>query len=108
QVRAFDDTDVHQLELLASSLTSALRHAEDFANNARLLAERTDALAALADTERRFRLAFDNSPLGMALTSLAQDRLGYFLQINPAMAAITGYDSDTLVTMSFRDLDHPD
>jgi PAS domain S-box-containing protein len=105
---AFDGTDVHQLELLASSLTSALRHAEDFTRNARLLAERTDALAALADTERRFRLAFDNSPLGMALTSLAPDRLGHFLQVNPAMAAITGYDAETLVRMRFDELDHPE
>lgn len=43
---SFDDTDEQQLGLLADSLSSALRHADDAARNATLLAERTAALAA--------------------------------------------------------------
>ncbi|WP_412749123.1 PAS domain S-box protein [Krasilnikovia sp. M28-CT-15] len=108
EVDAFDEGDVYQLELLAGSLSAALRHAEDYQRNATLLSERTVALTALEASERRFRVAFDNSPLGMVLTSLQPDNLGAFLQANPAMAAITGYPVEQLVRMRVSDLQHPD
>ncbi|RZU52708.1 PAS domain S-box-containing protein [Krasilnikovia cinnamomea] len=108
EVDAFDDGDVYQLELLAGSLSAALRHADDYARNATLLSERTVALSALEASERRFRVAFDNSPLGMVLTSLQPDTMGTFLQANPAMAAITGYPVEQLAGMRVSDLQHPD
>ncbi|WP_412739810.1 PAS domain S-box protein [Krasilnikovia sp. MM14-A1259] len=108
EVDAFDDGDVYQIELLAGSLSAALRHAEEYARNATLLAERTGALAALEASEQRFRVAFDNSPLGMVLTSLDPANRGAFLQANPAMAAITGYPVEQLVRMHASDLQHPD
>ncbi|WP_412742486.1 PAS domain S-box protein [Krasilnikovia sp. MM14-A1004] len=108
EVDAFDEGDVYQLELLAGSLSAALRHADDYARNATLLSERTVALKALEASERRFRVAFDNSPLGMVLTSLQPDNLGVFLQANPAMAAITGYSVEQLTGMSVSQLQHPD
>ncbi|MEU4563376.1 PAS domain S-box protein [Actinoplanes sp. NPDC023936] len=98
---AFDDDDMHQLELLATGLASALKHADDYARRVR-------ALKALEASETRFRLTFENSPLGLALSSLDPDLFGRYLQVNPAMTAITGYTAEELTRMSFRDLQHPD
>ena len=100
----FDETDQQQLALLADSLSSALRHADDAERNAVLLAERTRALAALEASETRFRLAFENSPLGLTLIGMDEANCGRYLQVNPAMSAITGYPGDELLRMSYKDL----
>jgi PAS domain S-box-containing protein len=52
----FDDTDEQHLALLADSLSSALRHADDAARTAALLAERTEALAVLRRHTRMLEL----------------------------------------------------
>jgi PAS domain S-box-containing protein len=98
---AFDDSDEQQLLLLADSLSSALRHADDAAHTARALAE-------LAVSENRFRLTFDNSPVGLTLSSLQPGDLGRHLHANAAMSAITGYTSEELSRMTYADLQHPD
>ena len=100
----FDDADEQQLALLADSLSSALRHADDAERNAELLAERTRALGALEASETRFRLAFENSPLGLTLISMDEDDRGRYLQVNPAMSRITGYQPDELLEMTYKDL----
>jgi PAS domain S-box-containing protein len=105
---AFDETDGEQLALLADSLGSALRHADDAARNATLLDERTRALAALEASDTRFRLAFENSPLGLTLIGLNEPDVGRYLQVNPAMTAITGYRAEELTAMTYHDLVHPD
>ena len=102
----FDDTDEQQLALLADSLSSALRHADDAERNAELLAERTRALAALEASETRFRLAFENSPLGLTLIGMAEPDRGRYLQVNPAMSTITGYAPGELTEMTYKDLIH--
>ncbi|MFF5297397.1 PAS domain S-box protein [Paractinoplanes globisporus] len=104
----FDDTDEQQLALLADSLSSALRHAGDAERNAELLAERTRALAALEASETRFRLAFENSPLGLTLIDMSEAGRGRYLQVNPAMSEITGYRPDELLTMTYKDLIIPE
>ncbi|AEV85496.1 PAS/PAC sensor hybrid histidine kinase [Actinoplanes sp. SE50] len=97
----FDDTDEQQLALLADSLSAALRHADDATRNA-------EALRRVEISERRFRLIFDNSPLGLTLCSLRTEDFGRYLQANPAMTAITGYTQDELRQMTFAELTHPD
>ncbi|MFG1997444.1 PAS domain S-box protein [Actinoplanes sp. NPDC048988] len=104
---AFDEADEQQLTLLADALSGALRHAEEAEHRARLLRQANDAVAALQDSEARFRSAFDNSPLGMALTSLRPDNLGIVLQANAAMAAITGFPIADLVGESVHKFHHP-
>ncbi|WIM93395.1 PAS domain S-box protein [Actinoplanes oblitus] len=104
----FDDTDEQQLALLAESLSAALQHADDATRNAELLAERTRALTELSISEQRFRLAFDNSPLGLTLCSLRPADFGRYLQASPAMTTITGYTPAELTGMTFADLTHPD
>ncbi len=105
---AFGDDDEHQIALIAHAMGGALRHAEDAARTATLLAERTRALTALQISENRFRLVFDNSPLGLTLISLDPDSIGRYLAANPAMTRITGYTADELAGLTYRDLVHPD
>ena len=44
------------------------------------------------EAEERFRSAFEQAPIGMALVSIESDRAGCFLRVNRALREITGYD----------------
>jgi len=70
---------------------------------AQLAAER-----ALADSELRFRLAFDTAPVGLALLDLAPGRMGVVLQANEAMAALTGLPRAALPGLELTGLLHAD
>ena len=61
------------------------------------------AQQALADSEAMFRHAFDDAPIGMALTGLD----GSFLRVNKAFAALLGTDAERLHTMRVQDVTHP-
>ena len=58
----------------------------------------------LLESNERFRLAFDNAPIGKAIVELD----GTFRHVNPALCRITGYDRDALLALSFQDITHPD
>ena len=66
--------------------------------------ELRDHIEALHASERRFRSCFEHAAVGMAMIS--QD--GKFLEVNSALAEITGYSPDELVRMSFSEITHPD
>jgi len=68
------------------------------------ITEQKEAEKALNESEMRFRKIFENSPLGMAL-STPDFR---FFSVNPAWVSMTGYAEEELLTMSFMDLTHPD
>lgn len=59
---------------------------------------------ALAEAEERFRSAFEEAPIGMALLDLE----GCFTKVNEALCAITGYRREELEGMSFRMITRPD
>jgi PAS domain S-box-containing protein len=59
---------------------------------------------ALEEAEKRFANAFEHAPIGMALVSLE----GGFLRVNKALPEIVGYDSETLLGLTFQDITHPD
>src|SRR5579862_6617805 len=52
----------------------------------------------------RFRLAFEDSAIGMAI----EDVEGRYLQVNPALCAMVGYTSEQLLAMRYQDICHPD
>ena len=56
------------------------------------------------EARERFRLAFENAPIGMALT--APD--GRWLQVNRTLCDITGYAEDVLLAGASQDITHPD
>jgi PAS domain S-box-containing protein len=60
--------------------------------------------AALAESERLFRLMFEQAPIGVALVGLDFR----FLRVNPRFAQITGYSEEELLERGFPDLTHPD
>jgi diguanylate cyclase (GGDEF)-like protein/PAS domain S-box-containing protein len=63
--------------------------------------------ADLRASEERFRLAFDNAPIGMMLVSLRPDRLGRILKANEEACRVFGHDEDTLVGENVVALTHP-
>jgi len=58
----------------------------------------------LSEAEERFRRAFDDSQVGMALVSTT----GRFQRVNRALGEITGYRGDELVGRTFGEITHPD
>ena len=67
-------------------------------------AERHRIQQSLRESEERFRLAFEEAPIGMALVGLD----GRFLRGNRALCAIVGYGPDELVARTFHEITHPD
>jgi PAS domain S-box-containing protein len=68
------------------------------------LTEGKAAEQALRDSEARFRQSFQFAGIGMALIGLD----GRWLQVNPALCQILGYEPDELSRKTFQDLTHPD
>jgi diguanylate cyclase (GGDEF)-like protein/PAS domain S-box-containing protein len=60
----------------------------------------------LADSEERFRLAFDTAPVGMALLDVSD--LGRLLHVNPALCALAGRSDRELLEQTLQTLMHPD
>ncbi len=65
--------------------------------------ERVAADRKLREAEERFRLAFDQSPIGLALVELN----GRFSSVNEALCTILGYSSAELMRLSFQAVTHP-
>jgi PAS domain S-box-containing protein len=59
---------------------------------------------ALRDSEERFRQAFANAPIGMALVGLDER----FLEVNRALCAILGRDRDQLLQLTVPEVTHPE
>ena len=56
----------------------------------------------LREAEERFRSAFDNTPVGMALVSPG----GGYLQVNRAFCELLGYSEEELLEKTYMDLTH--
>jgi PAS domain S-box-containing protein len=59
---------------------------------------------ALEESEERFRTAFENAPVGMAIVGLDFE----IRQVNPALCRLLGYSRDELLAKTFLELTHPD
>lgn len=68
------------------------------------LSERRALEAALGESENKFRLLFETSPIGLALLDLT----GRWLDANPALCALLGYARDELLQRSFQQITHED
>jgi diguanylate cyclase (GGDEF)-like protein/PAS domain S-box-containing protein len=69
--------------------------------------ERRAAERALAQSEERFRRSFRDSGIGMAIVELDGPGLGRVLEVNEALAAITGYPEEALHAMEPLATVHP-
>lgn len=63
-----------------------------------------DAVAALRQSEERFRAVYRNAPVGIAVA----DEEGGIEETNPLMCRMLGYTEAELRTLTFRALIHPD
>ncbi|HEY6317516.1 MAG TPA: EAL domain-containing protein [Acidimicrobiia bacterium] len=70
--------------------------------NLRDISERMRAQDELREAEQRFRGAFEDAPIGMALT----DRDGRLFRVNRALADMLGYQPHELRGMSVTDITH--
>ncbi|PPS39621.1 PAS domain S-box protein [Chroococcidiopsis sp. TS-821] len=68
------------------------------------LTQRRQAEQALQESEQRFRQAFDDAPIGMALISPT----GQFLKVNRSLCELVGYTQDELLALTTADITHPD
>jgi diguanylate cyclase (GGDEF)-like protein/PAS domain S-box-containing protein len=68
------------------------------------ITDRAAAVAALRDSEERFRSAFEDAPIGMALVALD----GRFMRVNPALSELTGHAAERLVTTTLQRISHPE
>ena len=64
------------------------------------ITHRIRAIDALRESEDRFRGAFGDAPIGMALTGID----GGWLQVNPALCNMLGYDEAELARTSLQEL----
>jgi diguanylate cyclase (GGDEF)-like protein/PAS domain S-box-containing protein len=85
---------------------SALREGDEWRFHAfvRDISERQATENALREAEERFRKAFDDSRVGMALISLD----GSFQRVNRALAEICGHTEDSLLGRRFGEIIYPD
>ena len=63
--------------------------------------------AAVHEAEERFRGAFEQAPIGMALVSIESDRAGCFLRVNRALCEIIGHSPEEMVGRAFESLVDP-
>jgi len=68
------------------------------------ISERRRAEEALRNSEARFRTAFENASVGITLVDLD----GIYLEVNPAMARMTGYRPADLIGRPVSHFTHPD
>lgn len=62
----------------------------------------------LAEARERFRHAFEETPVGMALIDVQPGSKGKFLQANQALCRLTGLSVTELLQLRVDDLVHPD
>lgn len=68
------------------------------------ISKRKEAEALIQESENRFRSAFDNADVGMALVNTN----GQFLRVNHSCCRILGYRQQDLLKMSIQSITHPD
>ncbi|QIZ71393.1 PAS domain S-box protein [Oxynema aestuarii] len=112
---ADDDLDWHNIEWeildkrgRSKTLLISVRQVEieggTLLYTCRNITERKQAEQALRESENRFRTTFEGAPIGMKLVDLE----GRFLQTNPALDAMLGYQASDLKGMNFVQIVHPD
>jgi len=84
-----------------SNVEGSLNEAERAEQYAKALEHQA---AALRESEERFRSAFDNAPIGIALVSPD----GRWTKVNRALCEILGYSLDEILELNFKSMIFPD
>ena len=70
--------------------------------------EREAAVRSVADSEQKFRVAFDKSPIGMTMVGLSDGGPGSVLRANQAFCDLLGYSHAEMMRLHLPDWTHPD
>lgn len=60
------------------------------------------------EAERRFRVAFEHAPIGVAVIGLRGRDAGRWLEVNPSLAELLGWDRDELLAQRMSRFQHPE
>ena len=104
QVERFTAEDLSLLEPLAVASAIAIENARLYTAVQTELTERKQAEEALRASEVRFRAIFEWATFGIALL----DREGQYIETNPALQRMLGYNAAELRGQSFTQFTHPD
>jgi PAS domain S-box-containing protein len=104
EVVLLDRSGVRKPVEAASTLVYKNGQPAGIASIVRDVSERRRAETVLAESEERFRQAFEHAPIGMAVCAPS----GQWLQVNNALCELAGYTAEELLTMTFQDITHPD
>ncbi len=77
----------------------------EFVVNSRDVTERKQAEEKLRQSEERFRSAFDEAAIGMAVIEVVEGR---FVQVNRSLCEMLGRSEEELLAATFLDITHPD
>lgn len=69
---------------------------------------RRRAEEAVHESEQRFRLAFDDAPVGMTITDVTQDGGARYVRVNRAFAAMLGMTPEQMTGRQGAEFTHPD
>jgi diguanylate cyclase (GGDEF)-like protein/PAS domain S-box-containing protein len=67
-----------------------------------------DAEQRRRDAEARFRTAFEHAPIGICIVAMRGATPGQWLNVNPAMGELLGWDRDELLRRPLREAIHPE
>jgi two-component system cell cycle sensor histidine kinase/response regulator CckA len=68
------------------------------------ITDRKYAEDVLRESEEKFRIAFENAPMGMSIIGPT----GRFLAVNPKLCGMFGYSREELLAITFNTITHPD
>jgi len=108
-LRAFDykirrkDGATRYLESSVSLIRNEKWERIGFRGVARDITERKEAVEALQESEKKFRVLTETAASGIFI-----HRGDKFIYVNPASCAMTGYSNEELLAMNFSDIVHPD
>lgn len=98
------DGSIHWLEARGGIIRDGNGNVVRMEGVARDVTERKEAERALLESETRFRKAFKEGPLGMAIVGLDFR----FMRVNTTLCEMLGYSSAELTSRTFVDITHPD
>ncbi|MCS6794074.1 MAG: PAS domain S-box protein [Oscillatoriaceae bacterium SKYG93] len=94
----------HTLWVSIQIIPQSLRRKVTYIGTFTDITERKHYEQALRESRERFKSAFENSALGMALVGID----GHWLQVNPSLCKMLGYSESELLSMTIRDITHPE
>lgn len=101
------DGEVITVELSYRVVTSPSGAPIGLRGTVRDVSEERAASARLAEVQERYRLAFENGPLGRVVLDVAGEP-ARFLDVNPALAELLGYGVEELRSLDPGSLIHPE